>query len=290
VIVMFKRVCCVSAVTLAAMASGCTEQPVHGLGHGASAEPTITVLLSDAAGAAADPTASTGAATATIAGYGTFKGRVVVSGAPPALPPLLGQGAPTKDAICAAKEIPDESVVIGSNGGLANVFIYLKKVPGGEIPAAPTDPVVIDQQGCRFLPHAAVCRVGQPMVFKNSDPVAHNTAFAPQSSSSFNQTIVANDQKGAGYTYSKPEAVPVRAKCDYHAWMGAYHLPLNHPWGVVTAEDGSFEIKGVPGTTVEFVVWHEKAQYLNRGLKVTIPVDGVIEQEIQVDASKLAAK
>lgn len=269
-------------------ASGCGK-PVHALGHGASAEPKVTVLLSDAAGAAA-PDAGAAAATTTVAGYGTFKGRVVVNGAFSPLPPLLAQGAPTKDAICAQKAIPDESVVVGANNGLANVFIYLKKVPGGEIPAAPADALVVDQQGCKFSPHAAVCRVGQPLTFKNSDPVAHNTAFAPQSSSGFNQTIVANDQKGANYTYGKPEAVPVRAKCDYHAWMGSYHLPLNHPWGAVTADDGSFEIKGVPGTTVEFVIWHEKAQYINRGLKITIPVDGTIEQEITIDAAKLVAK
>lgn len=276
------------AAALLLPASGCGK-PVHALGHGASAEPRVTVLLSDTASAAATETAASGGS-ATVAGYGTFKGRVVVTGSVSPLPPLLAQGAPTKDAICAQKEIPDESVVVGPNNGLANVFIYLKKVPGGEIPPAPTDAFVVDQNGCRFAPHAAVCRVGQPLTFKNSDPVAHNTAFAPQSSSGFNQTIVANDQKGANYTYGKPEAVPVRAKCDYHAWMGSYHLPLNHPWGVATAPDGSFEIKGVPGTTVEFVIWHEKAQYINRGLKITIPVDGVVEQEIQVDASKLAAK
>jgi len=267
--------------------SGCGK-PRNALGHGATAEPTVTVLLSeggDAAEAAATP-----AATTAIAGYGTFKGRVVVNGAFTALPLLLAQGAPTKDAICSQKAIPDDSVVVGPNNGLANVFIYLKKVPGGEIPPAPSEPIAIDQHGCRFLPHAAICRVGQPLNFKNSDPVAHNTAFAPQSSAGFNQTIVANDQAGANYTYTKAEAVPVRAKCDYHAWMGSYHLPLSHPWGVVTGEDGSFEIRGVPGTTVEFVVWHEKADYINRSLKVTIPVDGEIVQEITVEAAKLAAK
>jgi plastocyanin len=223
-----------------------------------------------------------------ISGYGTFKGRVVVNGAFPALPPLLAKGAPTKDAICAANEIPDESVVVGPNNGLANVFIYLKKVPGGEIPKPPEEPLAIDQQGCRFLPHAAVCRVGQTLVFKNADTVAHNTAFSPQSSTTFNQTITAQDRKGSPYVYGKAEAVPVRAKCDYHAWMGSYHLPLTHPWGTVTAADGSFEIPGVPGTTVEFVVWHETAKYINRGLKVKIEPDQTVEQEITVDVSKLA--
>ena len=276
------------AVALAGLlsSSGCGK-PVHALGHGASSEPTVTVLLSDAAGAAS---ATTATASAAVAGYGTFKGRVVVAGAISPLQPLLGKGAPTKDAVCAANEIPDESVVVGPNNGLATVFIYLKKVPGGEIPPPPAEPLIVDQNGCRFLPHAAVCRVGQDLVFRNSDPIAHNTAFAPQSSNSFNQTIVANDKVGAGYKYGKAEAVPVRAKCDYHAWMGSYHLPLTHPWAAVTAADGSFEIKGVPGTTVEFVIWHEKAQYLNRGLKVTIPVDGTIEQEVKVEAAQLTAK
>lgn len=269
-------------------ASGCGK-PVHALGHGASSEPKVTVLLSDTASAAAADTAAAGA-TAAVAGYGTFKGRVVVTGSVASLPPLLAQGAPTKDAICAQKEIPDESVVVGPNNGLANVFIYLKKVPGGEIPPPTAEPGVIDQNGCRFVPHAAVFRVGQPLFFKNADPVAHNTSFSPQNSGKFNQAVSPNDRTGIEYKYGKAETAPVRAQCDFHSWMGSYHLPLNHPWGVATAADGSFEIKGVPGTTVEFVIWHEKAQYINRGLKITIPVDGVVEQEIQVDAAKLAAK
>jgi hypothetical protein len=126
------------------------------------------------------------------------------------------------------------------------------------------------------------------MLLMNDDPVAHNTAFSPQSSAGFNSTISPNDRKGTEYRYAKPEALPVRARCDIHAWMGSYHLPLSHPWGAVTAEDGSFEIKGVPGTTVEFVVWHEKALYINRSLKVKIEPDQTVEQEITVDASKLA--
>lgn len=282
-----KEMLCGLALAGLLSASGCGK-PVHALGHGASAEPTVTVLLSDAASAAGETT--TAAASVTVAGYGTFKGRVVVTGAVSPLQPLLGKGAPTKDAICAAIEIPDESVVVGPNNGLANVFVYLKKVPGGEIPPPPTEPGVIDQQGCRFLPHAAVFRVNQTLLFKNADPVAHNTSFSPQSSGKFNQAVSPNDRSGIAYQYAKAETVPVRAQCDFHSWMGSYHLPLTHPWAAVTAADGSFEIKGVPGTTVEFVIWHEKAQYLNRGLKVTIPVDGVIEQEVTVEAAKLAAK
>src|SRR5689334_15265915 len=98
-------------VLVALPMSGCGK-PVHGLGHGASSEPKVTVLLAEGGGAGA-AAAATPAASATIAGYGTFKGRVVVNGAVPQLQPLLAQGAPTKDAVCAEKAIPDESVVVG---------------------------------------------------------------------------------------------------------------------------------------------------------------------------------
>ncbi|MBX3441838.1 MAG: hypothetical protein KF774_05485 [Planctomyces sp.] len=266
--------------------SGC-DSPVHALGGGGSTRPSVTVLLSDKAPEGEATTADAGGG-ATVDGYGTFKGRVVVTGTVPTLPVLMAKGAPTKDAICAANEIPDDSLVVGDGNGLGNVFVYLKRVPGGEIPPPPEEAIVVDQQGCRFVPRAAVVRVGQPLNFKNGDPVAHNTAFAPQGSASFNQTIVANDRRGVDFVYGRPEAVPVRAKCDYHAWMGAYHLPLSHPWGTVTAPDGTFEITGVPGTQVEFVVWHERAGYISRGLKVTIPVDGEVEQELTVDGAKLA--
>jgi hypothetical protein len=274
-----------SAVAMAAGASGCGK-PVHAIGGGASTRPSVTILLSDQQ---SEETAEAGssAGAVEISGYGTFKGRVVVNGTAPVLPPLLAKGAPTKDAICAASEIPDESVIVSPDGGLANVFIYLKKVPGGEIPAPPTEPGVIDQHGCRFTPHAAIFRVDQPLLLKNDDPIAHNTAFQPQKAGAFNQSVSPHDRTGVSYTYTKAEPLPVRARCDFHSWMGSYHLPLDHPWGAVTNPDGTFEIAGVPGTEVEFVVWHETAGYISRGLKVTIEPDQTLEQEITVDAAKL---
>lgn len=284
---LITRLSPVAAAAVCAMLTGC-DGPVHALGGGASTKPSVTILLSNQAADSSAGGETSAAGNVAISGYGTFKGRVVVSGSPPSLPPLLAQGAPTKDAVCAQNAVPDESIVAGPGGGLANVFIYLKKVPGGEIPPPPTDPVVLDQKGCRFVPHAAIVRVGQPMMLMNADPVSHNTAFSPLNSAGFNSTISPNDRTGTEYKYAKPEAVPVRARCDIHAWMGSYHLPLNHPWGAVTAEDGSFEIKGVPGTTVEFVVWQEKIGYVNRSLKVKIEPDQTVEQEITVDASKLA--
>ncbi len=73
--------------------------------------------------------------------------------------------------------------------------------------------------------------------------------------------------------------------------MDSYHLVVNHPWAAVTGPDGSFEIKGVPAGKMEFVVWHEKALYVNRSLKVDVVPDQPFEVPvIKVPAAKLAKK
>ena len=97
------------ALLALALMPGCGKA-TKGLGYGASTEPRVTVLLSEGGAAGADAAAAP-AASAAVAGYGTFKGRVTVTGGFSPLPPLLAQGAPTKDAICSQKAVPDDSVV-----------------------------------------------------------------------------------------------------------------------------------------------------------------------------------
>jgi hypothetical protein len=41
--------------------------------------------------------------------------------------------------------------------------------------------------------------------------------------------------------------------------MSGYQLPLDHPYGAVTDDDGRFTITDLPSGTHSFVIWHEKA-------------------------------
>ena len=72
--------------------------------------------------------------------------------------------------------------------------------------------------------------------------------------------------------------------------MKAYQLPLDHPYGVVTQADGSFEIPELPVGTHQFVVWHERSRRpLFSRFTVKIKSDGdVVEKTIEVKATKLA--
>ena len=120
---------------------------------------------------------------------GVFPGVVAVpvaylSGARPGSPgtsvygraTLRGVPPPEKiialDAACGrltAAPITTRHYVVGPDGGLANVFVYLKT---GAIKAGPQDAVpVLDNVKCEFQPYVLGVRVGQPFNIRNSDPV-----------------------------------------------------------------------------------------------------------------------
>jgi plastocyanin len=277
-------VCC----TLPLLQSGCSDSPRReALGGGALTPVKVTVLREAPAGSAATGAAGAAATTAKIDKFGTFKGKVVVTGMAPQLPPLVAQGQQVKDAICSKVAVPNETAVVGAGNGLANVFVFLAKVPNVDVPPAPSDPVVIDQHGCKFVPHASIIRVGQPLKMLNSDPVAHNVKLVGFAMS-FNQTLPAGDKTGIEIKYQRAERGPIPLSCDFHGWMQAQQLAVDHPWAALTREDGTFEIAGVPAGKMEFVVHHEKLGAIERKLVVEVPADGVVEKTIEVNAAGLA--
>ena len=224
------------------------------------------------------------AATAADEKYGDAVGRVVFEGDPPELAPRVAEGAettkegqPVKDAaVCAADAIPDFSLVVGEDGGVANVFLYPLRPLRGTKPAleqAPQQPVVFDQEGCVFKPHCLIVRAGQPISLVSSDPVAHNVRFTPlrNRADAINLTIPANAKQGVQRTFAKGEPVPIPAFCDFHPWMKAQWLVADSPYAVLTDADGKFEIKDLPPGKHNFVAWHESAGgFLDK--RVTIEV------------------
>lgn len=231
-------------------------------------------------------------------GYGTFKGRVVITGPRPTFPKLVRKGATVKDgSVCAVSDIPDEKLVPSEGDGVANVFIFLRRSPPGGKDSAthePTDQQLFNQKQCTFIPHAMVLRVGKPVLVKSEDSVPHNVKTNPQKNDPFNATLDKTNVAGVELTYTRSELVPCRVECNFHNWMRAYHLPLDHPYGVVTEADGSFEIKDLPvlpvGKKHTFVIWHELAGRIESRYAVEIKSDGdVVDRTIKIDAGSFTA-
>jgi hypothetical protein len=213
------------------------------------------------AGGAAPPAATTGAAaptgSETIAGKVTFDGTV-----PPAEKVKL-----SADPKCAEmhKDGMQKQPIQVKDGGLANVFVYVKTGVSGTFPA-PTEPVEIDQQGCNYTPHIVAMQANQPLKIKNNDDTLHNIHPRPTVNAEFN---IGQPRKGmeSTKTFDKKEVMfPVG--CDVHPWMRAYISVLDHPFYAVTKEDGTFEIKGLPPGDYEVEAYHEKLKTQTQ--KVTV--------------------
>lgn len=227
-------------------------------------------------------------------GWGTVSGQIVVNGATPEPILLHAKGAAIKDAeVCAAVDTFSEEVIVDKDTkGLANVFVYLaraKKIhPDYEKPQDVK--VIFDQKGCQFLPHSLFVRAGQTVEVISSDPIAHNTHTYPLRNQAVNVLIAPNTPKGSGVDVScnVAERMPHQVKCDYHPWMMAYWLVLDHPYAAISGKDGKFTIENLPAGDHELVIWHEKIGYIDRKFSVSVK-DGqeTSVKPVSVDVAKL---
>jgi plastocyanin len=153
-----------------------------------------------------------------------------------------------------------EGTVVNS-GGLANVFIYVKDGLGNKIYAIPSQPVTIDQKGCRYVPHVVGAMVGQAVRFTNSDPTMHNIHMTPTVQG--NQAVDISQAPSGGSsapqderTFAKPELMmPVR--CNNHPWMQAFINVSPNPFYAVSDASGKYVIHGLPAGTYTIVADQE---------------------------------
>src|SRR5438128_5121206 len=147
---------------------------------------------------------------------GTIRGKVVFQGTPPENP-IIKMGS---DPACGTAEMRAETYVV-DNGGLENVFVYIKDGLGNKyIFDTPTQPVVIDQKGCHYVPHVAGVRTNQPIEIVNSDATLHNVHGMPKANPEFNKGQPVQGLKD-DFTFTAPEVL-IPLKCDVHSWMNAY--------------------------------------------------------------------
>jgi plastocyanin len=182
---------------------------------------------------------------------GSITGRISFAGTPPAPTPIKMGSDPYCEKQGAAVT---ETIVVGADGGLRNVFVYVKDGLDNLRFPVPATPVVLDQKACRYVPHVFGVQVGQPIEIVNSDPTLHNIHALAQTNREFNmgQPMPGKDT----HTFSTRE-VMVTFKCDVHRWMNAYAGVLDHPFYAVTADAGRFELKGLPPGTYTIEAWHE---------------------------------
>ncbi len=159
-----------------------------------------------------------------------------------------------------------EDVVLGDQGTLQNVVVYLKgDFSQYSFPKAAT-PVNVDQKGCLYTPHVAALMTGETLQITNSDLATHNVNAMAKSNRPWNES----EPPGAATINQQftREEVAIRVKCNIHAWMKLYVAVLRHPYFQVTGKDGSFALKNVPPGKYTLIAWHEV--YGTREQEITI--------------------
>jgi plastocyanin len=205
----------------------------------------VTVLAVGAAMGLKVPAATAG----TITGTATYVGKV------PNLKPLSVAAEPA----CAKKHptVPNEVLVLGAGNTMANVLVRVTSgLPSGKTWPTPSEPVVMDQDGCQYKPHVMGVMVNQPFKILNSDGVLHNVHALPKVNRPFNMAMPPSRTEALS-KFTKAEGM-FTIKCDVHPWMRAYVGVFKDPFFAVTGKDGKFTIADLPAGTYEIEAWHEK--------------------------------
>jgi len=197
---------------------------------------------------------------------GTLKGHVKYDGKPPKKKRLRMDA----DPVCGSSHsgpVYSENFKMAKDGSMAEALVYLKDVSydGG----VPSEPAVLDQKGCIYMPHVFGMVAGQELLIKNSDATLHNIHSMPKVNKEFNFAMpkVVKEKKS---TFSLSEPDPFYIKCDVHPWMKTWVLVSDHPFFAVTDENGNFSIEGIPAGTYEVICWQEKFGKRTITKKVTI--------------------
>jgi plastocyanin len=186
---------------------------------------------------------------------GTITGTVHFAGTPPKRIPI----DMAQDPACSlGPENLTEQYVVQS-GGLANVYITITSGLGDRTYPITRTPVLIDQRGCRFVPHVAAAMAGQQVEFTNSDATMHNVHMdSPTVGPGATLDISQGPHTGPDSRQFSAPATMLPIRCNNHPWMEAFLNISPHPFFAVSDADGHYTIRGLPPGTYTLTATHEK--------------------------------
>ncbi len=213
---------------------------------------------------------------------GDVQGSVVFEGTPPSPEPLDMASEP--DCAAMYDETPTRDLIkVSGDGQLGDVFVYVSEgLEDMQFPI-PEEGTVIDQQGCRYIPHITGVMANQTFVLRNSDGLLHNINARPEVNRPFNISQPVN--MDTERTFAQPE-VMIPLRCDVHGWMISYVGVVAHPYHSVSGDDGSFDLSTLPPGEYVVTAWH--SQLGTQEQTVTVETGEVAEIAFTFDEGMLA--
>lgn len=190
---------------------------------------------------------------------------------------------------------------VDPNGGFKDVVILLTDIKKGK--TFEYTPPRIEAVDCQFNPYIIVVRDRDKVEVVNMDPVLHDIQAyetskmgarvlfnvpLPMSKKIKKQQLLKNVtvKNRAGKVIAQP--IKMRKgrnifvmQCGFHAYMESWGLAVDHPYYVLSGQDGKYEIEDIPPGTYKVMVWHP---LLNQEFDVTIEPGKATMLDVKFDA------
>ncbi len=190
---------------------------------------------------------------------------------------------------------------VDANGGFKDVVIVLTNIKKGK--TFNYVPPRIEAVDCKFDPYIVVVRNKEKIEVVNKDPVLHDIQAyetskmgarvlfnvpLPMSKKIKKEQLLknVNVKNRAGKVISHP--VKMRKgrnvfvmQCGFHAYMESWGLAVDHPYYVLSSQDGKYEISDIPPGTYKAMAWHPM---MNQEFEVTIEPGNTTTLDIKFDA------
>ncbi len=214
-----------------------------------------------------------------IAGGGTVRGTVTLSGAVPD-PKAYNLVIFPDPEYCGRISNGNgwrllRDFLVNELGQVRNVVVLLEGVAEGK-PFSLSVPRV-EARDCRFLPFTTVVRSGHGIEVVNMDPVMHDiqayeTSTAMGTRVLFNSPLSFNRRHHRGDLHATHDHRPGESlvrqfqlskkrrtfvmQCGFHAYMQSWAIAVDNPYYVLTDENGRFSLEDVPPGTYDLRAWH----------------------------------
>lgn len=207
-----------------------------------------------------------------VAAEHAVSGTVKYDGPPVRQRAIRMSADPKCEEINSGERVISQNQVIGAEGQLANVFVYLKEAPAGTAVPKDAAPAQLVQHGCMYSPRVQGLFPEQELEVVNDDPTLHNVRCLARSNRPFNLGQPAKGKRTKFFTTAEKA---IKFKCDVHPWMSAYIFVMDHPFFAVSDEEGKFTIDGLPAGKHTFVAWHE--EYGEQEIEVEVTAGATTE-------------
>ncbi len=204
---------------------------------------------------------------ANATGESKITGTIKFEGTPPRPRSIDMSNEPACAQQHAEHPATSEKVLVGPNGGLANVVVYISEgLSESALKQVSSKPVELNQRGCQYFPRVVAINPQQDLKVVNSDPAPHNVHILPAKSPELDQS----QPKGAVPFDVKfdHEEIAIQVRCNIHPWMRGYIAVVKGPYAV-SDRNGSFTLDGFTPGSYTLTAWQET--YGTQTQKVTVP-------------------